>query len=1259
MDNRPNTSKLNAADRRKMLENYAYERAFISGEARNFRGVPPAQLRGLENILMAQFQQYKQRWTEGFRASISDKKREIRSANYPLIQTFQYMNQNNGVDMRKQVKDAMTKSKVIMDAMKPKEKAKKGKEKVSEKRERPREGITALLTYPTGGKKAELPWKNYFPKNKWVRMAHVRRPERDKTRTIVGVLINGLPVPIDRVKFDPNSGGRFLELNGRKKGENSITVVFQDVGGGETKTERIHINLNGEGPRLSATNTKRPEFAQFDPNSIAKGRINTLGKAKGVQLAELYPAGPNIDRHLLRCQVIKDDVTRDVVAVMRKNGKLYLTGTAQVIDPPATVRVIMKIEDKGPAGISKEVAREFKIENPPKPSADFVRISEPLDNKTYLGRVTEPFSKKVAIATLAKATTGTIERQVVAHPITDPPDLHKFLEIEENQVVVKKGKGNIPIGPMAFVIRARHRDSTGEWQTKTYQFKNEAFTPNIQKQLGDKATLRMGDLSPNGNRRLLRLPSRPSGTLKRVIVGASVPGVTLLPNSFEFDPTSAERDLYYMRGPTIPAGKTITLEIATRDGRGKQIGEAEKVTLTLGPAQALPASAVNLKDGDQVNGMSRRQIRLGKRTAGGVNEKIGVKLQNEIPDGATVSVSQVRLGRKNGSDLIRGRNAILKINDIGEFELRAGAELPTGTLYVKISTLDNEKPAVHWVIIENQAYPQASAEDVKLINDRIQTGPINTEGAKPRKRRIALLYPAREEVTSRTLTSAKIGSTIYEGITYDDAIRGIHVEANNNIPTGEVVLTFDVTVRGQTAQKETVTLYIEKAPTPEAARTPTTTPTLHPHAMPSPSNAVERKNTNIGKKLYETWNDTTQFNIMVGRLSGFTKGESSLERFTLVTINANKGWYSVSNNGFTTKLIVSGGKIKIVGGGAPSNIKEMSFSNDKNGRQNAMVYAAALNKLMDMTINTMKLDSLSKFDTTDDVRKNGKFFDTDSDLGTVEVEDYGADYGLTETDLWGHTFANKALRDGFIAIANAKMADYMGQVNGQTVRAHNNPDYESPLEHDIKRRGRKNRVIKNVGYSFQMRNLSADYTYSYSGDRTTWFQIPKPSGDTKITIPWSAIKGGLMEDSNKNDYALITISAQPKYPAINKRPKVLQFEVYVAPGFEPTNPTSDTQLQLNSNLNDRRNLIYNLQQKIHQPTGSGFVANENLKFKRKLMKDSHDAIVEKDGVAFARVKFNRDTGESTIVFIPLTLSEQYEAFIVNNGNKREVHFRKK
>lgn len=388
--------------------------------------------------------------------------------------------------------------------------------------------------------------------------------------------------------------------------------------------------------------------------------------------------------------------------------------------------------------------------------------------------------------------------------------------------------------------------------------------------------------------------------------------------------------------------------------------------------------------------------------------------------------------------------------------------------------------------------------------------------------------------------------------------------------------------------------------------------TPNPHEMPTTTtDSTEEWNIRIGNELRNTWNSID------GEIIGFTSDSNTVDTFTLGTIDAKSGRYFVHNDNFTTQLNIEGGFIYLEGG-KPGNTERMRFKNGPEGQKMALIAAAGLNKILDLTINTYGLNNIQKFDSDG---KKGEYFEYDS--GTIQVND---DTGMTDIfdqSLWSFPKKLWDQEESFIKLGNAVMKDYMGKTNENEFRELGNTDHESPVETSLDSVSQKAVIGRNIDFTID--NMSEDYIYSYSGNRMDWHQIPRKNGQENISIPFSDFDNdrfGEVITKGDKDYVRITIIASPRDPQSNtNRPTVIQKDLELVRAYE-TGRTNENVFSAISNAN-LPHIIYTLKRDVESTVGGRKYTSDIMTIGEE-KDDEGRLIVLKNNEPFAKISFDAD-----------------------------------
>jgi hypothetical protein len=1226
-EKKANVNSLSTAEREMMLTNGMQERVFINAVDRGFTGMPAKERSVLEGLLAAEFNRLKASQKASYLANPGSS-----SSFQPMVKTFEYANSSQfqtsvknksnkfGSIVRGKTFDTMTGTTPAITgktttspgsspSSRPSRTASTKPGSSFHLSKGPKERVVSVaeqVTYPSTG---ILPWANeQFTSPKMRTLAVLKEKRTLKDRIIKHVFINDVPVSNDRVSVDLNDN-KILKIKGRAAGENEVTVIYEDTDKSGTKeSKRLNIKLNGAAPALSDTTYNNPEFAQFDPSSVRKGPIDTTNGP--IEVARLNPSHPEITQELLSCKDGLNDIkaelsTDGVFKVLIKNFAL-----GEKVTPPKTLRLALKVTDKrNGRNVVKTVIRRLEIvDRDPAPASHVkAELTAPIH---HIGAISnQKLSSAIHVATLQEDTDPNFERQVVDENGKEI----KYLKIDRKKVVVRNDKNiTLPINSEEFRIISRPVGSTGDWtKSELYKFENKDPELALKTLSGKTFEVKRGELPA--------FVKTPLFSIKDDLpVGSEI--VSL---SGEAGFTSSPQGEIEYKGAKAFSKKGCILKAKVKTVSGKMI--TVNLAVVISEAEELADNALQLKDSTKVKDISHKSTRTGKIDTRTSDVKIkGIKI--EANPGIGVEIKEVRKGGQKGEELITSAGeAILSADAQGQVSVKAGYSLAPGTYFLKITSNNNgKKNPKNWVSIEIKDHLPASVEDVKPMVTTIESGIINTRTtASGLKQNFAKLYPARKEVTKRTLLSARTGPVVHAGIKFDESTNELSIYSSI-LPPGPLDLEFEVTVKGRKKEKVRIRIIVAERPASGA------TAAKRPNQMSlKGSNDKENRNLALHKKIMEVYNSSEAWTEIKGKLNNFENGKSSkVGSQNLAVIDARLGRYVVQNDDYSTEMKIDGNKIVLMAG---ENSKEttMRFNNDKNGIKKALMYASALNMIRKIAFDDMKLSSPKKYIY---LAKNGEFFDMDNGLSTVDVRTVS---GVTDPDIWNHTFLKPAERDSFLKVLNKQMEELVGYTNKKGDKIKSRKEAKITESQVGLQEARLPKVItEGDKLDLHLTNLSKDYTYSYTGDRTNWFQLSNVEGQNKVTLNWEDMDENITSTATKR-YVRVLIVASPKDGSRNKRPVLIEKEIEVKKPYTLKRQTESQVIAVDNRETDgfKRNLNFDLTKGITETTDltGNYSSDPNLTFREDLTSDGK-AIILKGTEEFAELEFNQSTGIPKITF---------------------------
>jgi hypothetical protein len=1267
--NKPNPDTLTAAQRQKMLENGMQQWVYNDPDAKNFKGMNPQTKEKLTTAIMAGVL-----GVELLRiASGADASGTVSSVmpftaastsflnnggNSEAVKEFYQNDPNYTRGLRFNTMTGSTAAPIGRLRTTPSAPPSRpgaaptgpsGRPRTAEAPRGARESVTGTaeqVSYPSDG---VLPWGNEtFAIGEKRTMARLKKPRDLRHRIVKHLFINDVPVrPVARMHIAPDD--QEFSLNGRLAGENEVTIVYEDeLTSGSKSTKRLSIRLNGSAPALTEANKNRPEFAAIDPDSIRMGAIDTEG-TRGVKMAQLFPKHPKIKRTLVSCS----DGTNNYDVELLLDGSIVMKaekdGKPQKIDPPKRLTFIFTVKDEreGRTGVPIALERTHHIQEAPALDESFT-TAEVSNNGLLLGAVNgKKLNNTQTVATLSNDTRSDIKRRVVDSSGTEI----RYMKIEGNKVVIRDDISvTIPSGTINFKIQAKEESGSSWINSGEYSINNADPTVEIMKQDNREIVLKRGELEEDTENQILSLPFDDSfasiddiDTVETytMVGGKSAPfSVALDSTDFRIEGNK----VFYEGTETLPVNVHVALGMEVKDA----LGNVHDVTLKvkIEGAEKLENNSISLKNGTEVSGISRIQTRTGRIEASTDNFEIeNVEFNN--PTRASLTLTEVRKDTQTGAaqfDALGTGTPPFLVTTDGKVNVKRGNVLAPGTYYIRVTSNNHgQNNPDHWVSIEVQDHPVASAEDVKPMVENIQSGPLNARVRPHSVKAIGMLYEKRPEVKERKLLSARTGSIVHQGIEFNES-SNLLVVKDSLLPVGSITLEFEITVSGQAPKKVTRVITIE-----ESQRN--TSSQARPNAMPLEGTTnIEKNNIAVHGRLMEVYNGT-KLDEVKEKLKNFENGtDTNVGTINLIVLDAKAGKYLINNDNYSTELHTEGEHI-VLTAGPPGATSEMKFSHDNDGIKDALMYGAAMNMISKIVYNDMSHNQLDKFDSE---ARAGEFLNTDDGLSTVDLR---SDSSSTDPDIWKHTFPSATTKTGFLRVMNKKLSDYIGtSTTGATKRAPNSN--RSQLGFD--RTGFPSEITEGGSVDLNLTNLSNDYSYSYTGDRSNWYQVNSAPADGKLSVNlnWDDMDSNHTSRDNMK-FVRILIVATPKDPNSTLRPKIIQQGIKINPLYQLNRNNANQISALNSNEGKR--LIFDLSSGIHNTlsTNSPISSGHSLSFGEQ--KTSKGEVVINDGsTRFALVSFDQRTGVPKISFVRAADSTlfKYEigSDITNGGENGYIKF---
>lgn len=539
-----------------------------------------------------------------------------------------------------------------------------------------------------------------------------------------------------------------------------------------------------------------------------------------------------------------------------------------------------------------------------------------------------------------------------------------------------------------------------------------------------------------------------------------------------------------------------------------------------------------------LKGIKARSEELKRGTLLG-DDKIAItSYQKDLPQGFTVeSIKEnVTSSHKVGPVAISSKDFKVKDNQL--FYVGIGiAQNTTISMSLMVKDAQGDKHQIDYQFIT--VAPEALKDnDISLENSEkvggvsvvtVEKGaykksdkPQSIEGVKIQKPSHAEIDITRIQELRSTAPLTDNGKPIVE-LNYSGELI---LKAGHSLKVGKYTLNITSNTYGVENTNHKVIFEIKDKPKNYAKK----------YQFDAPNSDVERKNTDMGEKLYSAWTDEEEYGKIKRLLSGFSSSEEKVSTFTIGTIDKNQGRYFVHNNGFTTKINVNGDKYEVETGG-PNGLIKTSFDNSESGIRETIATAVSINKLLDLTLNELKLDSLSKYDKDG---KKGEFVSNDM---YIDVNDNTGALDITDTTIWSPPSEIKdSQRDNITKLLNGALKDILGTSKEASTRTLDER-FEAGRSLQVKS---PDKIISGKNAEISLKNLDGDYIYSFSANRINWYQVKETDGALKITIPKEDMDSvGNAEKIVKGmqTYVRLTVSALPKDKNNQLRPKLIQIDI--------------------------------------------------------------------------------------------------------------------